>query len=62
VSAPSTTCGKTSAQMWKPKIRRDSACTHSAPGSLSTVTVPAGSNAPKTKSCQLCDMLRAAAP
>jgi len=59
---PSITCGRISAQMWKPKIRRDSACTQSAPGSLSTVTVPAGSNAPKMKSCQLSDMLRAAAP
>jgi len=34
----------------------------SVPGSLSTVTVPAGSNAAKMKSCQLSDMLRAAAP
>ena len=56
------TCGRTSAQMWKPNTRSDSACIHSAPGSLSTVTVPAGSNAPKMKSCQLADMLRAAAP
>ena len=46
----------------KAETRRDRACTHSAPGSLSTVTVPAGSNAPKMKSCQLSDMLRAAAP
>ncbi len=56
------TWGSTSAQIWKPNSRSDSACTHSAPGSLSTVIVPAGSNAPKMKSCQLSDMLRADAP
>jgi hypothetical protein len=46
------------AHSWKPNRRTDSACTHNAPGSLSTVTVPAGSNAAKTKLCQLCDMER----
>ena len=39
----------------------ESAWSHNAPGSLSTVMVPAGSNAPKMKSCQLPDMLRTAA-
>ena len=34
---------------------------HNAPGSLSTVMVPAGSKAPKMKLCQLMDMLRSAA-
>ena len=50
------------AHKWKPKRRNESACSHSAPGSLSTVMVPHGSNAPKMKLCQLSDMLRAAAP
>jgi hypothetical protein len=62
VNAPSTTWGSAMAHRWKPKRRNESAWTHSAPGSLSTVTVPHGSNAPKRKLCQLCDMLRAAAP
>ena len=46
VSTPSITCGSTSAQTWKPKMRRDSACTKSAPGNLSTETVAHGSAAP----------------
>ena len=48
--------------MWKPNTRSDSACSQKAPGSLSTDTVPQGSKEPKKKSCQLCDMLRAAPP
>ncbi len=43
-------------------MRSDSDCSQSAPGSLSTVTVPQGSAAPKKKLCQLMAMLRAAAP
>jgi len=54
--------GITNVQVLTPKARSDSACSHNAPGSLSTVTVPSGSKAPKMKSCQLIDMLRAAAP
>ena len=38
-----------------------SACTQKAPGSLSRLTVPAGSKAAKKKLCQLIDMLRTAA-
>ena len=49
------------AHSWNPKIRADNAWTHMEPGSLSTVIVPAGSKAPKRKSCQLCDMERTAA-
>ena len=59
---PSITCGSTIAHTWNPKIRSDSAWTHNAPGSLSTVMVPQGSAAPKKKLCQLIAMLRAAAP
>ena len=59
---PSTAWGSTTDQTWKPNTRTDSACTQNAPGSLSTVTVPQGSKAPKKKLCQLCDMLRTAAP
>jgi hypothetical protein len=44
-----------------PNTRTDSACTQNAPGSLSTVIVPAGSNAANTKLCQLRDMLRTVA-
>ena len=50
------------AQVWKPNTRKESAWTQKAPGSLSTETVAQGSKAPKKKLCQLCDMLRAAAP
>jgi len=39
-------CGATITQVWKPKARTASAWTQKAPGSLSTVTVPAGSKAP----------------
>ena len=59
---PSTAWGSTMAQTWKPNRRTDSACTQNAPGSLSIVTVPQGSKAPKKKLCQLWDMLRTAAP
>ena len=52
------TCGRTIAQMWNPKKRTKRAWTQKAPGSLSRVMVPAGSKAPKKKSCQLIDMLR----
>ncbi len=62
VSMPSATCGNTIAHTWKPKMRRERACIQSAPGNLSTETVPHGSAAPKMKSCQLIDMLRAAPP
>ena len=58
VMAPSTACGSMIAQTWKPNRRTDSACSQRAPGSLSIVTVPAGSKPAKTKSCQLCDMDR----
>ena len=44
-----------------PNARTESAWSHNAPGSLSTVMVPAGSKAPKMKSCQFMDMLRSAA-
>ena len=62
VSDPSTTCGRTMAQMWNPNRRKERAWIQKAPGNLSIETVPQGSKAPKKKSCQLCDMLRAAAP
>ena len=55
------TCGRTIAQVCMPNARTESAWSHNAPGSLSTVMVPAGSKAPKMKSCQLMDMLRSAA-
>ena len=58
---PRAPAAATMAQVWKPNARTASAWIHSAPGSLSTVTVPAGSNAPKKKLCQLIDMLRTAA-
>ena len=54
-------CGSTIAHGWKPKARTESAWIQNAPGSLSRVIVPAGSNAPKMKLCQLIDMLRTAA-
>jgi hypothetical protein len=46
VSAPSMACGATITHGWKPNARTARACTQNAPGSLSSVTVPAGSNAP----------------
>ncbi len=55
------TCGRTIAQVCMPNARTERAWSHNAPGSLSTVIVPAGSKAPKMKSCQLMDMLRSAA-
>ena len=61
LAIPSTTWGATSAHACNPNTRTDSACTQKAPGSLSTVIVPAGSNDANTKSCQLIDMLRTAA-
>ena len=61
VSAPSTAWGSMIAHSWKPNSRTERAWTHRAPGSLSTLIVPAGSNAPNKKSCQLCDMERTAA-
>ncbi|MCU1649863.1 MAG: hypothetical protein JWQ60_1012 [Pseudonocardia sp.] len=61
VNAPARTCGKIKAQVWTPKTRAEIACTHSAPGSLSTLNVPAGSKAPNTKLCQLVAMLCTAA-
>ena len=61
VSAPSTAWGSMIDQTWNPNRRTERAWAHRAPGSLSTVMVPAGSKAPKTMSCQLCAMLRTAA-
>ena len=55
------TCGRMIAQVCRPNARTESAWNHNAPGSLSTVMVPAGSKAPKMKLCQLMDMLRSAA-
>ncbi len=55
------TCGRTIAQTCRPNARTESAWNQNAPGSLSRVMVPAGSKAPKMKSCQLEDMLRSAA-
>ncbi len=54
-------CGRMIAQVCRPNVRTESAWIHNAPGSLSTVIVPAGSKAPKMKLCQLMDMLRSAA-
>ncbi len=59
---PSITWGNAIAHTWKPKMRRESACTQSAPGNLSTETVAQGSAAPNRKLCRLIDMLRAAPP
>ena len=61
VRTPSMACGATIAQVCTPKARTDRAWIQNAPGSLSRVMVPAGSKAPKMKSCQLMDMLRTAA-
>jgi hypothetical protein len=61
LAIPSTIWGATMAHAWSPNTRTDRACTQNAPGSLSTVTVPAGSNAAKKKLCQLIDMRTAAA-
>jgi hypothetical protein len=61
VRTPSTACGATIAQVCSPKARTARAWIQNAPGSLSSVIVPAGSKAPKMKSCQLIDMLRTAA-
>ncbi len=55
------TWGSISAQMRGPKMRTASACGHNPPGSLSTLTVPFGSNAAKKKLCQLCAIERTAA-
>ena len=48
----STTCGATMTHGAGPRARTSSACTQNAPGSLSMLTVAAGSNAPKKKACQ----------
>ena len=61
LAIPSSTWGATIAHACSPNTRTDSACTQNAPGSLSTLIVPAGSNDANTKSCQLIDMLRTAA-
>jgi hypothetical protein len=61
VRTPSTACGTTSVQVCTPNALASSACGQNAPGSLSSVTVPAGSNAPNAKSRQLVAMLRTAA-
>ena len=55
------TCGSTSAQLCGPNTPAEIPCSHNAPGSLSVVTVPAGSNAPKKKLDIPAVMLRAAA-
>ena len=49
------------ANVLTPKARTKRVCIQNAPGSLSSVTVPAGSKAAKKKLCQLIDMLRTAA-
>jgi hypothetical protein len=46
VRTPSIAWGATITQVWKPKARTASAWIQNAPGSLSRVTVPAGSKAP----------------
>ena len=61
VAAPSTACGATRTQGCTPNARTARAWSQNAPGSLSRLTVPAGSKPPKIKSCQLIDMLRTAA-
>jgi hypothetical protein len=45
VTMPSTAWGATMAQVCRPNARTARACTQNAPGSLSTVMVPAGSKA-----------------
>ena len=55
------TCGSTSAQLRGPNTPTETACSQNAPGSLSVVTVPAGSNAPKKKLDTPIVMLRTAA-
>jgi hypothetical protein len=61
VSTSSMACGATRTQGCTPKARTASAWIQNAPGSLSRLTVAAGSKLPKTKLCQLIDMLRTAA-
>ena len=39
---PSTTCGSTSAQMWKPKMRSESACTGARPATCRRTPSPTG--------------------
>ena len=48
----STTCGATMTHDAGPRTRTSRACTQNAPGSLSIVTVAAGSKAPKRNACQ----------
>lgn len=60
-AAPSIACGSATAHTCNPNTRTDSACGQNAPGTLSNVIDPAGSNAPNTNACQLSDMLRTAA-
>ncbi len=60
-TVPSITWGRTMDQVCSPNTRTERAWTQNAPGSLSRVTVPAGSNAAKKKLCQSIDMLRTAA-
>lgn len=55
------TWGSTSAQACTPNSRTETAYTQKAPGNLSVLTVPAGSNAAKMKLCKFIDMLRTAA-
>ena len=57
----STTCGAIITHGAGPSARTASACTQNEPGSLSIVTVAAGSNAPKRKACRSEAMARTAA-
>src|SRR5687767_7661337 len=48
-ATPKTTCGSSTDQLWKPKIRTESTCGHNDNGGLSMVTTPAGSSEPNRK-------------
>src|SRR3989337_3721515 len=48
-ATPSMTCGSSTDQLWKPKIRTEITCGHNDNGGLSMVTTPAGSSEPNRK-------------
>src|SRR4051794_13008842 len=50
-ATPISACGTRTLSECQPKIRTDSACTHSDKGGLSTVMTPVGSSEPNTNAC-----------
>lgn len=61
VTSPSITCGSATAEVDMPRRWMARACGTAKPASLSSVTVPAGSKAPKSRARHDSDIDRAAA-